>query len=183
MDRIGIGKMINFAIYTMKKTLHILLASLFLTSCTSSKIVESFAWNKATIYFVLTDRFCNGDTTNDHSYNRRTDYGSERLNASTFHGGDYAGLLQKAQEGYFKNLGIDVNSNWEHLIAEIILDEYKDYYKELVDNKEVVLEVLRNEKVKYNNLCLTSISVSGKLLLLQENKVEYPLSPKRNRAT
>ncbi|MBQ0154851.1 MAG: hypothetical protein KBS70_08770 [Bacteroidales bacterium] len=92
----------------MKKILYTLIISLLLTSCTSSKTVDAFAWNKATVYFVLTDRFCNGDTTNDYSYNRRTDYGSEQLNASTFHGGDYAGLLQKAQEGYFKDLGIDV---------------------------------------------------------------------------
>ena len=40
-----------------------------------------FAWERASVYFLLTDRFCNGDTTNDHSYGRITDYGSERLNA------------------------------------------------------------------------------------------------------
>lgn len=67
-----------------------------------------FAWERASVYFLLTDRFCNGDTTNDHSYGRITDYGSERLNASTFHGGDYVGLLQKIQEGYFRDLGVDV---------------------------------------------------------------------------
>lgn len=92
----------------MKNSLYFLIVGLCLTACQSSKNSYYFAWNKATVYFVLTDRFCNGDTTNDHSYNRQTDYGSERLNASTFHGGDYAGLLKKAQEGYFKQLGIDV---------------------------------------------------------------------------
>lgn len=76
--------------------------------CQTTKKDDSFAWNKASVYFLLTDRFCNGDTTNDHSYGRITDYGSERLNAATFHGGDYAGLLEKIQDGYFTRLGVDV---------------------------------------------------------------------------
>ncbi len=69
---------------------------------------DGFDWGKATVYFVITDRFCNGDTTNDANYGRIIDHGSERLNAATFHGGDFAGLLSKAREGYFKDLGVDV---------------------------------------------------------------------------
>lgn len=68
----------------------------------------SFDWDGATIYFVITDRFCNGDSTNDSNYGRIIDYGSERMNAATFHGGDFKGMLQKAKEGYFSDLGIDV---------------------------------------------------------------------------
>ena len=49
-----------------------------------------------------------------------------------------------------KNIDIDINSNWEEVIALKILDEYKEYYKELADNGNVVLEVLKNEKVKFN---------------------------------
>lgn len=30
-----------------------------------------FDWKNATVYFVLTDRFYNGDPTNDHSYHRQ----------------------------------------------------------------------------------------------------------------
>lgn len=69
---------------------------------------EGFNWGNATVYFVMTDRFCNGDTSNDINYGRKVDYGSERLNAATFHGGDFKGMLAKAKEGYFKALGIDV---------------------------------------------------------------------------
>lgn len=69
---------------------------------------NDFSWGNANVYFVITDRFCNGDTTNDDNYGRITDYGSERLNAATFHGGDFKGMLKKAKEGYFTNLGIDV---------------------------------------------------------------------------
>lgn len=49
-----------------------------------------------------------------------------------------------------KQLGIDINSNWEEKIARLILEKYKPYYKELVDNENVVYEVLKNEKIKFN---------------------------------
>lgn len=69
---------------------------------------HNFDWGNATVYFVITDRFCNGDTANDVNYGRIVDYDSERMNAATFHGGDFKGILRKAKEGYFTNLGIDV---------------------------------------------------------------------------
>ena len=49
-----------------------------------------------------------------------------------------------------KNLNIDINSNWEEEIAIAIMDKYKKYYTEIEENKEIVLEVLRNEKIKFN---------------------------------
>lgn len=78
---------------------------LYTHAATSDK---TFDWGNATVYFVITDRFCNGDSTNYVNYGRKVDYGSERLNAATFHGGDFKGMLQKAKEGYFTSLGIDV---------------------------------------------------------------------------
>lgn len=87
------------------------LATLTLLLCLSStRAIEpdNFAWRNALVYFVITDRFYNGDSSNDINYGRIVDYGSERLNAATFHGGDFAGILQKAREGYFSNMGIDV---------------------------------------------------------------------------
>ena len=49
-----------------------------------------------------------------------------------------------------KKLNIDINSDWEQQIAKLILDKYKKYYKELDDNCNIVLEVLSNEKIKFN---------------------------------
>lgn len=69
---------------------------------------HAFEPESSTVYFVITDRFCDGDSTNNINYGRKTDYGSEQLNAATFHGGDFKGLLKKAKEGYFTDLGIDV---------------------------------------------------------------------------
>ena len=47
----------------MRKSISFALAVLSLTACTNRPI-DTFAWNKATVYFVLVDRFCNGDSTN-----------------------------------------------------------------------------------------------------------------------
>jgi len=49
-----------------------------------------------------------------------------------------------------KKLGIDINSDWEQQIAAKLLDMYENYYQELKDNREVVLEGLKNEKIKFN---------------------------------
>lgn len=81
---------------------------LILSSHFFASAADSFDWKKATVYFVITDRFCNGDSLNDFNYGRKTDYGSERMNAATFHGGDFKGMLAKAREGYFSRLGVDV---------------------------------------------------------------------------
>ena len=49
-----------------------------------------------------------------------------------------------------KNLGIDINSNWEEEIAIAIMEKYKKYYSEIETNYNIVLEVLKNEKIKFN---------------------------------
>ena len=49
-----------------------------------------------------------------------------------------------------KKLNIDINSSWEQEIACVILDMYENYYQELKDNRNVVLEGLSNEKTKFN---------------------------------
>jgi alpha-amylase len=63
-------------------------------------------WNNATIYFLLTDRFQNGDPSNDLALGRAQDGAVLR----SFQGGDLAGVLQKLEEGYFDALG--VNAIW-----------------------------------------------------------------------
>ncbi len=49
-----------------------------------------------------------------------------------------------------KKLNIDINSNWEEQIAKLLISKYKKYYSELDSNETVVLEVLKNEKEKFN---------------------------------
>ncbi len=71
-----------------------------------------FTWDNAMVYFVIPDRFYNGNTDNDKNYGRKVkdEYGSGAIAAGTFHGGDIKGLTVKLQEGYFTNLG--VNAIW-----------------------------------------------------------------------
>jgi len=59
-------------------------------------------WNSATVYFLLTDRFANGDTTNDRALGRAHD----GVLLRNFEGGDLKGVLQKLNEGYFDSLGV-----------------------------------------------------------------------------
>ena len=48
-----------------------------------------------------------------------------------------------------RKLGLENNSNWEEQIALLIIEKYAPYYDELTENKNVVLEVLKNEKTKF----------------------------------
>ncbi|MCH5297241.1 MAG: starch-binding protein [Ruminococcus sp.] len=86
-------------------------------SAIAGSVVENdgFTWDNATVYFLLTDRFKNGNTSNDHAYDRATDKNGNPLSGwetspGTFHGGDFAGITQAIEEGYFNDLG--VNALW-----------------------------------------------------------------------
>lgn len=51
---------------------------------------------------------------------------------------------------YAKKINIDINSNWEQTLAEMIIEKYSKYYSELARNKKAILEVLQDEKIKFN---------------------------------
>lgn len=61
------------------------------------------------VYFVMTDRFANGDPTNDRSYGRTREPTPE-ADIGTFHGGDLRGLTDRLVDGWFDKLG--VNALW-----------------------------------------------------------------------
>lgn len=65
----------------------------------------TFRWDNATVYFVVTDRFFNGDPSNDNSYGRQT---LDGIGIGGWHGGDLAGLTQKLD--HLEALGI--NAIW-----------------------------------------------------------------------
>jgi len=85
-----------------------LLLAPLLASVLSAGQPASFADNPI-IYFVLTDRFLNGDPSNDHSYGRQRE-DTPKADVATFHGGDFKGLTAKLKEGWFRELG--VNALW-----------------------------------------------------------------------
>lgn len=87
---------------------------------------------------------------------------ADHIRSSVFIAADPAGIKpSNTDQGYIlrrlirrairhaRNLNIDINSNWEEQIASKIIDKYAKYYDELVENKDVVLDVLKNEKQKF----------------------------------
>ncbi|EAQ41129.1 alpha-amylase family glycosyl hydrolase [Polaribacter sp. MED152] len=104
------------------KNLLIILSLFFIFSCQekseSKKIAKSdtqeFVWEGANVYFLLTDRFNNGDVSNDLNFGRTQETGKLR----GFEGGDIKGITQKIKEGYFTDLGI--NAIWMTPVVEQI---------------------------------------------------------------
>ena len=88
---------------------------------------------------------------------------ADHIRTSVFISADRAGIKpSNTDQGYIlrrlirrairhaKKLGIDTNTNWMEPIALEVIKKYENYYDEIKENKEVVLEVLRNESVKFN---------------------------------
>ncbi|MEM0932801.1 MAG: alpha-amylase family glycosyl hydrolase [Bacteroidota bacterium] len=114
----------------MRKLLIVMSLLSFISSCKKAKkappkqnlIVEDvtpkkevpFVWEGANVYFLLTDRFNNGDPGNDVNFERTEDTAVLR----GFEGGDLQGITQKIEEGYFTELGI--NAIWFTPIVEQI---------------------------------------------------------------
>ena len=66
---------------------------------------DKFRWQDAVMYYAFTDRFADGDTSNDHPVDN-----PKVAWPANFHGGDLRGIKQKLDEGYFEKLG--VNTIW-----------------------------------------------------------------------
>ncbi|RAJ22792.1 alpha-amylase [Gelidibacter algens] len=73
-----------------------------------------FVWEGANLYFLLTDRFNNGDASNDVNFDRTKETGELR----GFEGGDLKGITKKIEDGYFSDLG--VNAIWMTPVVEQI---------------------------------------------------------------
>lgn len=61
-------------------------------------------WRDSIIYFVFVDRFENGDTSNDGQLGGAVD------EVADWYGGDWQGVIDRIDEGYFNDLG--VNTLW-----------------------------------------------------------------------
>ncbi len=86
----------------------LLTASLISGACTGTGAENTgereapFFWENAHIYFLLTDRFSNGDPGNDVNFDRT----GETAKLRGFEGGDFRGVIQKIEQGYFDSLGV-----------------------------------------------------------------------------
>ena len=75
-----------------------------------------FVWEGANLYFLLTDRFKDGNSTKQTFLNRNRKTGKLR----GFEGGNIKGITQKIDDNYFSSLGINVI--WLTPIVEQIHD-------------------------------------------------------------
>ncbi|WP_309641796.1 alpha-amylase family glycosyl hydrolase [Flavobacterium sp.] len=75
-----------------------------------------FIWEGANLYFLMTDRFNDGNPTKETYLNRNK--ATAKLRG--FEGGNLKGIIQKLDEGYFDKLG--VNAIWFTPIVEQIHD-------------------------------------------------------------
>ena len=70
---------------------------------------EPFAWEDSVLYFALTDRFADGDSSNNMPVDG-VDY------KANWQGGDFAGLIDVIESGYFDEMG--VNTLWISSISQ-----------------------------------------------------------------
>ncbi len=98
------------------KKIFLLAGFALLSSCATvqNSKEKTFTWEGANMYFLLTDRFKNGDQTNDLNFGRTEKAAVLR----GFEGGDLRGIIQKIDDNYFSDLGI--NAIWMTPIVEQI---------------------------------------------------------------
>lgn len=133
----------------LKKVMAILLAPFILLSTipVSADEMEERDWQDESIYFIMVDRFYNGNMKNDHSV--------DLDNLNTYQGGDFAGIIQKLD--YLQEMGfttIALNSIVENTESGYHGDWALDYrkintnYGTLKEFKQLVQEAhKRNMKV------------------------------------
>jgi len=64
---------------------------------------DVFQWQDGIIYYAFTDRFANGNEANDRPVD------DERVPpAANYQGGDFEGIRRKIDEGYFRDLGVNI---------------------------------------------------------------------------
>ena len=124
-----------------------------IASTISTKNANKFSWDNANVYFLLTDRFNNGDKSNDHAYNRGLDQNGNVLNyndkGATFHGGDFKGITDKINEGYFTDLGVNalwISAPYEQIHGYVIGGDGSESYAHYSYHGYYVLDYTDTDK-------------------------------------
>ena len=64
---------------------------------------------------------------------------------------------------YARVLDMDIHSNFLEELALVVIKEYQGYYQELSQNKNVVLDVLKNEQVKFSRTLENGLKIFEKV--------------------
>jgi cyclomaltodextrinase / maltogenic alpha-amylase / neopullulanase len=78
------------------------------------------SWHDAIIYSLMIDRFNNGDPSNDNPIKH-----DSLFTPANYNGGDFQGIINKINEGYFNQLGI--NTFWISPIVDNTNKAYREY--------------------------------------------------------
>ncbi|MDA8886526.1 alpha-amylase family glycosyl hydrolase [Bacteroidia bacterium] len=89
---------------------------------TDASKLNNSDWHSSIMYFMMVDRFVDGDSTNNHPVKD-----SEILPKAQYYGGDIKGITQKIESGYFKNLNI--NTIWVSPITQNPLDAWGQFHE------------------------------------------------------
>lgn len=87
---------------------------------TDPKKLNNSDWHSSIMYFMMVDRFMNGDTTNDEPVNDPA-----ILPKAQYYGGDIKGITKKIKDGYFQKLGI--NTIWVSPITQNPTDAWGQF--------------------------------------------------------
>lgn len=107
---------------------------------------------------------------------------ADHMRTAVFISGDPSGIKpSNTDQGYIlrrlirrairhaKKLNIDINSNFEEEIARVIINKYKGFYSELEQNENVIIEVLKNEKLKFNRTLEKGLKEFEKIISKNDN--------------
>lgn len=64
---------------------------------------DQFQWQDGILYYAFTDRFVDGDKSNNAPVED-----DRVLPQANYYGGDFAGIRQRIEEGYFEKLGVNI---------------------------------------------------------------------------
>lgn len=113
---------------------------------------------------------------------------ADHIRTSVFILGDDAGVVpSNTDRGYIlrrlirrmirhaRKLNIDLNSDFEVTLAELIINKYSKYYEELSKNKERIIDELTKEKVKFSKTLEKGLKVFEKEIA-NLNKIDKDLA-------
>lgn len=93
---------------TLKRSIKsIIFLSLILVGSTLGREWIDRPWKNDVIYFMMTDRFYDGDPNNNTPPTSDPDlYDASQKNINLYHGGDFRGIEKALTDGYFTDLGV-----------------------------------------------------------------------------
>lgn len=98
----------------------------------------------------------------DMDYQRSMRIVADHIRAIVMISGDHAQIKpSNTDQGYVlrrlirrmirhaRNLNIDLNSNWDCILADMFIQKYQDTYPELIGNRKFIVDILKTEKNKF----------------------------------